>query len=68
MILFESFVNSERCKTVFCNIVCHTWFESFVNSERCKTPVTYQMWIDGFESFVNSERCKTMSIALFSIS
>ena len=34
---FESFVNSERCKT------CRTLqenkykFESFVNSERCKT-------------------------------
>ena len=34
---FESFVNSERCKT---NGICTyivLMFESFVNSERCKT-------------------------------
>ena len=37
---FESFVNSERCKT---NGICTyivLMFESFVNSERCKTPST----------------------------
>ena len=36
-ILFESFVNSERCKTIrfFVNPLME--FESFVNSERCKT-------------------------------
>ena len=37
MALFESFVNSERCKTVTLIGVFVTWFESFVNSERCKT-------------------------------
>ena len=34
---FESFVNSERCKTIKNTIVYMIPFESFVNSERCKT-------------------------------
>ena len=34
---FESFVNSERCKTDRKNIFYQYKFESFVNSERCKT-------------------------------
>ena len=37
LIMFESFVNSERCKTVAIDIFLTTLFESFVNSERCKT-------------------------------
>ena len=36
-IRFESFVNSERCKTLYLFIVHMNMFESFVNSERCKT-------------------------------
>ena len=35
--MFESFVNSERCKTADNIAVIYREFESFVNSERCKT-------------------------------
>ena len=35
--MFESFVNSERCKTKVDRYFTDTSFESFVNSERCKT-------------------------------
>ena len=58
---FESFVNSERCKT---NGICTyivLMFESFVNSERCKTERMVSFESERFESFVNSERCKTPS-------
>ena len=34
---FESFVNSERCKTTPLQLILLCLFESFVNSERCKT-------------------------------
>ena len=34
---FESFVNSERCKTRSLLAEQGITFESFVNSERCKT-------------------------------
>ena len=34
---FESFVNSERCKTEETEETEEDAFESFVNSERCKT-------------------------------
>ena len=34
---FESFVNSERCKTIGRVFLIGNTFESFVNSERCKT-------------------------------
>ena len=37
MIPFESFVNSERCKTFRNCRKVRDKFESFVNSERCKT-------------------------------
>ena len=35
--MFESFVNSERCKTTYRRLKDNRLFESFVNSERCKT-------------------------------
>ena len=35
--VFESFVNSERCKTLSSPLPQLPRFESFVNSERCKT-------------------------------
>ena len=35
--VFESFVNSERCKTETMGETQKNAFESFVNSERCKT-------------------------------
>ena len=35
--MFESFVNSERCKTPETRRPEEVEFESFVNSERCKT-------------------------------
>ena len=38
--MFESFVNSERCKTMGLHIAVNSPFESFVNSERCKTKIT----------------------------
>ena len=41
MIPFESFVNSERCKTRGIYLVTVSRFESFVNSERCKTIVEF---------------------------
>ena len=56
---FESFVNSERCKTYNSSQLFPVQFESFVNSERCKTLDTVTEGIYRFESFVNSERCKT---------
>ena len=34
---FESFVNSEECKTNYWGIKLEKVFESFVNSEECKT-------------------------------
>ena len=37
-ISFESFVNSEECKTPLALTASATPFESFVNSEECKTP------------------------------
>ena len=37
MIPFESFVNSEECKTKRTTEKMHGQFESFVNSEECKT-------------------------------
>ena len=37
MIPFESFVNSEECKTETTMKVPNISFESFVNSEECKT-------------------------------
>ena len=37
---FESFVNSEWCKTGYLVYLNSPWFESFVNSEWCKTSCT----------------------------
>ena len=37
IVAFESFVNSEECKTKFFGIPSALPFESFVNSEECKT-------------------------------
>ena len=64
--VFESFVNSERCKTASPVIVFITVFESFVNSERCKTHSKARLRNHPFESFVNSERCKTGSLFFIS--
>ena len=57
---FESFVNTERCKTARDAIFDYIRFESFVNSERCKTIIEEGEQTSWFESFVNSERCKTI--------
>ena len=56
---FESFVNSEECKTMPWNSFFPETFESFVNSEECKTGRCFRLGADTFESFVNSEECKT---------
>ena len=67
--LFESFVNSERCKTNIITDNLPSMFESFVNSERCKTIILLFKLINAFESFVNSERCKTIkSVNTFTFS
>ena len=56
---FESFVNSEECKTYYGVSFLVFLFESFVNSEECKT-INQNLYIHPrFESFVNSEECKT---------
>ena len=60
---FESFVNSERCKTEKVGQIEYIKFESFVNSERCKTRQKSDKRERLFESFVNSERCKTTHIS-----
>ena len=57
--LFESFVNSEWCKTDEYDEPEDDEFESFVNSEWCKTLTAFDGIITLFESFVNSEWCKT---------
>ena len=57
---FESFVNSEECKTVFNAFTTIKGFESFVNSEECKTLDSFSLTRFEFESFVNSEECKTL--------
>ena len=61
LLWFESFVNSERCKTSFTPSGYGNSFESFVNSERCKTACHKLRLAYAFESFVNSERCKTIN-------
>ena len=58
---FESFVNSEECKTLQRQGNLEPLFESFVNSEECKTLVHSSTSSSSFESFVNSEECKTPS-------
>ena len=57
---FESFVNSEECKTIKRQRCLYTLFESFVNSEECKTSQIVPLSLILFESFVNSEECKTV--------
>ena len=61
---FESFVNSEECKTKDLNIASTVSFESFVNSEECKTMSNCLLSMIPFESFVNSEECKTSELAI----
>ena len=60
--MFESFVNSERCKTQAIVNNSSAMFESFVNSERCKTILLFNRLERLFESFVNSERYKTLNL------
>ena len=64
--MFESFVNSEECKTSIARIHPNRLFESFVNSEECKTELAQIDTETVFESFVNSEECKTTACAVFS--
>ena len=59
---FESFVNSEECKTGKKKGIIYEGFESFVNSEECKTVPQKSLYWLTFESFVNSEECKTNRI------
>ena len=59
MPLFESLVNSVRCKTARKGKTTIVQFESLVNSVRCKTLLILKMKMTMFESLVNSVRCKT---------
>ena len=58
--VFESFVNSDRCKAQTQVILTIPMFESFVNSDRCKAPEPSEYLQYKFESFVNSDRCKAV--------
>ena len=64
---FESFVNSEECKTPQALDRKVSSFESFVNSEECKTAHRQVRLTWAFESFVNSEECKTSQIVPLSL-
>ena len=66
--MFESFVNSEECKTSIARIHPNRLFESFVNSEECKTELAQIDTETVFESFVNSEECKTVVSVGFTVS
>ena len=66
-ILFESLVNSDRCKTLATAYIHVTVFESLVNSDRCKTRNAYYTFFSLFESLVNSDRCKTGAILAYSL-
>ena len=48
---FESFVNSEECKTLELSEPLPLKFESFVNSEECKTENIFYKAETMFESF-----------------
>ena len=57
--MFESFVNSERCKTgnrIEVNIYC---LRALLIQKDVKPASASVSMTDAFESFVNSERCKT---------
>ena len=57
--MFESFVNSERCKTgnrIEVNIYC---LRALLIQKDVKPASASVSITDAFESFVNSERCKT---------
>ena len=58
--LFESLVNSVRCKTAKVSMRACVPFESLVNSVRCKTLSFSDAVRYTFESLVNSVRCKTL--------
>ena len=58
--MFESLVNSVRCKTMYCISWAYLLFESLVNSVRCKTDGLSISIVLPFESLVNSVRCKTI--------
>ena len=59
MYMFESLVNSVRCKTDNITHSSYLTFESLVNSVRCKTKQDEISDLIKFESLVNSVRCKT---------
>ena len=50
--MFESFVNSERCKTKKMVNSNKKTFESFVNSERCKTFTTKWYMFHGLRALL----------------
>ena len=64
VILFESFVNSDRCKAKSFHNRLNLQFESFVNSDRCKALLSFFSLMRMFESFVNSDRCKAKRLNL----
>ena len=57
--VFESFVNSERCKTMWNAWQCTSGLRALLiqkDVKQCRQVLRFKI---PFESFVNSERCKT---------
>ena len=58
---FESFVNSERCKTRWVLHLIISAFESFVNSERCKTSTQQEYNPIGLRALLIQKDAKRLS-------
>ena len=61
---FESFVNSERCKTTQNDAKAYVAFESFVNSERCKTFTAPTMLLIGLRALLIQKDVKPFIVGL----
>ena len=60
--VFESFVNSERCKTTKEFSKVSLLFESFVNSERCKTLRSFLSASDGLRALLIQKDVKQITV------
>ena len=59
---FESFVNSERCKTKYSYNHVKDMFESFVNSERCKTKNVHTHRVTGLRALLIQKDVKLINL------
>ena len=59
--MFESFVNSEECKTSIARIHPNRLFESFVNSEECKTLIFCVMFLLRLRALLIQKSVKLLS-------